>query len=139
MTPLWRHMSLYWKTTHTIYQIGRQGVKSLNSQTFTWIGENLEMQTCLFKNSNFPSVLWIGKYWKYTQPQTNIMLTRECVRLKIKIYILVAAKRLWGHSKSVHPNLLNFDPLHPCSYLLILHAGCLWIFKWKVGDGKERK
>ena len=42
-------------------QIWRQGDKNLNFQTFQWIGENLEMQSRLFKNPNFPSLLWIGK------------------------------------------------------------------------------
>ena len=37
--------------------------------------------------------------------------------------ILVAAKRLWGHSKN----------------MFILHAGCLWIFEWKIEEWKERK
>ena len=63
LTLLWRHMSLYCKTTLslTIWPNLRQGDKNLNFQTFQWIGENLEMQSRLFKNPNFPSLLWIGK------------------------------------------------------------------------------
>ena len=38
-------------------KIWRQGDKNLN---FQWIGENLEVQSRLFKNPNFPSLLWIG-------------------------------------------------------------------------------
>ena len=34
--------------------------------------ENLEMQSRLFKNPNFPSLYGLRKTWKYTQPQTNI-------------------------------------------------------------------
>ena len=50
-------------------QIWRQGDKNLNFQTFQWIGENLEMQSRLFKNPNFPSLLWIGKNLEiYTAP-----------------------------------------------------------------------
>ena len=33
----------------------------------------------------------------------------------------------------------NFGPAPPCSSLFILHAGCLWIFEWKIEEWKERK
>ena len=149
-------------------QIWRQGGKNINFQTFQWIGENLEMQSRLFKSPNFPSLLWIGKNLEiYTAPDQHfkiqmlnlwmswetftvenkmgnshkrgwshfklnindwdipfpkslriyqwigknifhwgkwnepIKAIRECVRLKIKFWILVAAKRLCGHSKSI--------------------------------------
>ena len=54
------------KSSSPFDQIWRQGDKNLNSQTFRWIGENLEMQSRLFKNPNFPFLLWI------TQPKNNI-------------------------------------------------------------------
>ena len=47
-------------------QIWRQGDKKFNFQTFQWIGENLEMQSQLFKN---PISLWIEKNMEiYTAP-----------------------------------------------------------------------
>ena len=33
----------------------------------------------------------------------------------------------------------NFQHAFPCSSLFILHAGCLWIFEWKIEEWKERK
>ena len=48
-----------------------QGDKNLNFQTFQWIGENLEMQYRLFKNST----LWIGKNLeKYTAPDQHFKI-----------------------------------------------------------------
>ena len=41
------------------------------------------------------------KYFPLEKWNEPIKLIRECVRLKIKIYILVAEKRFWGHSKSM--------------------------------------
>ena len=83
----------------------------------------------------FPNILricqWIGKnifHWgKWNEP---IKLIKKYVRSEIKIQILVAAKRLWGHSKSRLCLLKtsNFQPIPPCSSLSILHVGCLWIF-----------
>ena len=56
-------------------QIWRQGDKNLNFQTFQWIGENLEMQSRLFKNPNFPSLLWIGKNLEiYTAPDQHFKI-----------------------------------------------------------------
>ena len=53
----------------------RQGDKNLNFQTFQWIGENLEMQSRLFKNPNFPSLLWIGKNLEiYTAPDQHFKI-----------------------------------------------------------------
>ena len=72
-------------------QIWRQGDKNLNSQTFRWIGENLEMQSRLFKNPNFPSLLWIGKNLEiYTAPDQHF-----------KIQML----NLWMSWKNLCPNL----------------------------------
>ena len=34
---------------------------------------------------------------------------------------------------------LIFNLLSPCSSLFILHAGCLWIFEWKIKEWKGRK
>ena len=53
----------------------RQGDKNLNFQTFQWIGENLEMQSRLFKNPNFPSLLWIEKNLEiYTAPDQHFKI-----------------------------------------------------------------
>ena len=72
-------------------QIWRQGDKNLNFQTFQWIGENLEMQSRLFKNPNFPSLLWIGKNLEiYTAPDQHF-----------KIQML----NLWMSWESLCPNL----------------------------------
>ena len=72
-------------------QIWRQGDKNLNFQTFQWIGENLEMQSRLFKNPNFPSLLWIGKNLEtYTVPDQHI-----------KIQML----NLWMSWENLCPNL----------------------------------
>ena len=93
LTLLWRHMSLYCKTTLslTIWPNLRQGDKNLNFQTFQWIGENLEMQSRLFKNPNFPSLLWIGKNLEiYTAPDQHF-----------KIQML----NLWMSWENLCPNL----------------------------------
>ena len=72
-------------------QIWRQGDKNLNFQTFQWIGENLEMQSRLFKNPNFPSLLWIEKNLEiYTVPDQ-----------RFKIQML----NLWMSWESLCPNL----------------------------------
>ena len=69
----------------------RQGDKNLNFQTFQWIGENLEMQSRLFKNPNFPSLLWIGKNLEiYTAPDQHF-----------KIQML----NLWMSWENLCPNL----------------------------------
>ena len=53
----------------------RQGDKNLNFQTFQWTGENLEMQSRLFKNPNFPSLLWIEKNLEiYTVPDQHFKI-----------------------------------------------------------------
>ena len=53
-------------------QIWRKGDKNLNSQAFQWIGENLEMQSRLFKNPHFLSLLGIGKNLEmYTAPDAE--------------------------------------------------------------------
>ena len=67
---LWSHMSSYWKTTLTIWPDMKASGQKF--QTFYRIGENLEIQSKLFKNPNFPSLHELRKTWKYTQPQTNI-------------------------------------------------------------------
>ena len=41
-------------------KIWRQGDRNLNFPIFYWIWENLKVQPRLFKNPNFPSLLWIG-------------------------------------------------------------------------------
>ena len=93
----------------------------------------------------FPKILriyqWIGKnifHWgKWNEP---IKLIRECVRLKIKIWILVAAKRLWGHSKSIFTQNWKFST---CSPLFIpVHFTCrllmkIWIKNWGVKRKKR--
>ena len=62
-------------STSPFDQIWRQGDKNLNFQTFQWIGENLEMQSRLFKNPNFPSLLWIGKNLEiYTAPDQHFKI-----------------------------------------------------------------
>ena len=57
---------------------------------------------------------WIWKttfHWgKWNEP---IKLIRECVRLKIKIQILVTAKRLWVHSKSMFTQNFKFWACSP--------------------------
>ena len=74
-------------------QIWRQGDKNLNFQTFQWIGENLEMQSRLFKNPNFPSLLWIGKNLEiYTAPDQHF-----------KIQML----NLWMSWENLCPNLIR--------------------------------
>ena len=79
------------------HQIWRQGDKNLNFQTFQWIGENLEMQSRLFINPNFPSLLWTEKY---TQPQTNISKSKCWIYGWVgKTYIPIKApmlKKRWG-------------------------------------------
>ena len=84
----------------------------------------------------FPKILrvcqWIGQnifHWgEWNEP---IKLIRECVTLKIKIYILVAAKRVWGHSKSIFTQNFKFST---CSPLFIpVHFTCrvlMNFFEW---------
>ena len=88
----------------------------------------------------FPKILricqWIGKnifHWKkWNEP---IKLIREYVRLKIKILMLVAAKRLWGHSKSMFTQNFKFSI---CFLLFIpFHFTCSMImnfFEWKIEE-----
>ena len=76
---------------------------------------------------SFPKILriyqWIGKnnfHWgKWNE---SIKLIRQCVRLKIKIQILDAAKTLWGHSKSMFTQNFHFSTcfpqVHPCSFYM---------------------
>ena len=72
-------------------RIWREGDKTLNFQTFQWTEENLEMQSRLFKNSNFPSVLWVGKNLEiYTAPDQHF-----------KVPML----NLWMSWKNLCPNL----------------------------------
>ena len=106
-------MSSYCKTTLSliIWPNLRQGDKNLNFQTFQWIGENLEMQSRLFKNSNFPSLLWIGKNLEiYTAPDQhfkiqmlNLWMSWEnlCPNLTftVKNKVRNSHKRGWSHFK----------------------------------------
>ena len=85
------------------------------------IGKNFEMQSRLFKNPNFPSLfmnwenleIYIAPDQHFKIQMSNLWMSWEnlCsnVRLKIKIQILVAAKRLWGHSKSMFTQNFNFS------------------------------
>ena len=93
----------------------------------------------------FPKILriyqWIGKnifHWgKWNEP---IKLITECVRLKIKIKILVAAKRVWGHSKSMFTQNFKFSTLS--SLLIPVHFTCrmlMGFFEWKIEEEKGRK
>ena len=91
-------------------QIWRQGDNSLNFQTFQWIGGNLEMQSRLFKNPNFPSLLWIEKNLEiYTVPDQhfkiqmlNLWMSWEnlCPNLTFTIENKVGnLQRGWSHFK----------------------------------------
>ena len=92
-------------------QIGKQGDKNLNFQTFQWIGKNLEIQSRLFKNSNFPSLLWIGKNLEiYTAPDQhfkipmlNLWMSWEnlCLNLSFTVENMMenSHKRGWSHFK----------------------------------------
>ena len=96
----------------------------------------------------FPKILriyqWIGKnifHWgKWNEP---IKLIRKCVRLKIKIKILVVAKVFWfgviQNVCSLKASNIRPAPLPPCSSLPILHSACSWIFEWKIEKWRERK
>ena len=59
------------RTERLPWNMKGQGDKNLSFQTIKWIGENLEIQSRLFKNQ-FPISYEVGKTWKYTQPQKNI-------------------------------------------------------------------
>ena len=82
-------MSLYWKITFslTIWPNMKASGQKSQFQTFQWIGENLEMQSKLFKNSNFPFFYELEKTWKYTQPQANIS--------KSQCNLWVSWEKLW--------------------------------------------
>ena len=112
MAPLWRHVSSYWKTTLTIWpNMKGQGDKNLSFQTFQWIGQNLEMQSRLFKNHNFPSLLWSGKNLEiYTGPgqhfkiqMLNLWMSWEnlCPNLSFTVENKMrnSHKRGWPHFK----------------------------------------
>ena len=94
------------------HQIWRQGDKNLNFQTFhQWIGENLEMQARLFKNSSSPSLLWIGKNLEiYAAPDQhfkilmlNLWMSWEnlCLNLSFTVENKMekSHKRGWSHFK----------------------------------------
>ena len=89
----------------------RQGDKNLNLQIFQWIGENLEIQSRLFKNSNFPSRLWIGKNLEiyaatdqhFKIPMLNLWMSWEnvCPNLSFTVENKMenSHKRGWSHFK----------------------------------------
>ena len=56
---------------HHLTKYEGKGIKISIFKLFSEL-ENLEMQSRLFKNPNFPSFYELRKTWKYTQPQTNI-------------------------------------------------------------------
>ena len=84
---------------------------------------------------------WIGKNIVYSGKWKEPMkLIRECVRMKIAVQVLVAAKRLWGHSKSMLTQSFKFST---CSPLFIhLHFTCRMLmnfFEWKIEEWNKRK
>ena len=93
----------------------------------------------------FPKILricqWIGKnIFLWGKWNESIKLIRECVRLKIKIQILVAAKRLWGHSKIMFTQ--NFKFLTFSCFSIPVHFTWRMLrnfFEWKINEWKKTK
>ena len=142
MAPLWRHMSLYWKTTLSLTiwpNVKTRGQKSQFS-TLLWIGENLEMLSRLFKNLNFPSLLWIGENSElYTAPDQhfkipmlNLWMSWEnlCPNLSFTVGNKTenSHKRRWSHFKIK----INYWDI---PYTKILKI-CQWIGKNIFHSGK---
>ena len=116
MAPaLWHYMS-YWKTMLTIRQIWRQGDKNLKMGK---IGENLKVQSRLFKNSNFLSLLWIG------DQILNLWMNEE--KLCPKFSFIVENKMDNSHEKEwSHFKLIIDDWDIPFSKILRIYQ---WIKK----------
>ena len=133
LAPLWCHMSSNWNTISLFDQIWRQGGKNINFQTFQRIGENLEMQSRLFKSPNFPSLLWIGKNLEiYTAPDQhfkiqmlNLWMSWEnlCPNLSFTVENKMgnSHKRGWSHFKL---NINDWDIPFPKSLRIYQ-----WIWK----------
>ena len=62
------------------------------------------------------------KYFPLGEMNEPIKLLREFVRLKVKIKILVAGKRLWNHSKGIFTQ--NFKFLTSSPLFIPVHFKC---------------
>ena len=110
-------------------RIWRERDKTLNFQTFQWIGENLEMQSRLFKNSNFPSLLWVGKNLEiyaapdqhFKVPMLNLWMSWKnlCPNLSFTIENKMenSHKKWWSHFKLKINDIPFPDILRICQWI----------------------
>ena len=142
MAPLWRLMSSYWKTILSLTIWPNMKAKGQKSRflNFSVNCRNLEMQSRLFKYSNFLSLLWIGKNLEiYTVPDQhfkipmlNLLLSWEnlCLDLSFAVENKMenSYKRGWQHFK---PKITDWEIPFPKIWRIYKWIGKN-IFHWGI-------
>ena len=114
---------------HHLTKYEGKGIKISIFKLFSEL-ENLEMQSRLFKNPNFPSLLWIGKNLEiYTAPDQFSKPKSLCYNLTFTVENKMgnSHKRGWSHFKL---NINDWDIPLP-KILRIYHWIGKSIFHWR--------